>query len=640
MASADQQDTDGDTEMVEPVEFLVTRRSRRSTAGNRMEAALAEMALDTAMDAIEDDQDFVNDKDEEDVFGSDFESTDEEAAQEEVEAGDRAVLDEERRARKDARTRVERATAAAHTKHRVTFNPDASTAASASTSTPKPKPKNKDGVERRRVSLGGAVNAETGEVLREHMDALTPSPKKKRHSQRRHTILNTSETATRIRHSEAKKAATPKKHKSESRTYTQAELIARALDNEEGNIVEHRDYLKVEEEKRRRARVVRPAVEGPRLRWVSRAEEVRVRVVVPSAPAVGVGGAGAGTGAGGTAQFQTRNAPMYGYGYGYATGTAAAGLVYGQTPFTYSAGVYPHMAYGSAGGSMGAGTSTPARTGAAATTTPVGTSATATAMPVGTSATATAKPAGTTPASTSATATVSAGTTTATTTTSMPVINPASGISQTPTPAPTQTQSQTTPYQRAMYNPYLAHLQLQQQQQQQQSSSSSTPSTSTSATATTTNPATPAIPTPLYLYPPPVQAPTEIERTETVTKNYLVHELGQEKGTPRPQWGDTMAALFGDHVVWDDVKVFVGRGRPLSRPRQTCPITGRQARYRDPRTGVPYADAHAYRVLTRLLNHEFAWSPALGCYVGVDESRVPGQAGSGAVAVAGVVTGV
>jgi YL1 nuclear protein C-terminal domain len=53
----------------------------------------------------------------------------------------------------------------------------------------------------------------------------------------------------------------------------------------------------------------------------------------------------------------------------------------------------------------------------------------------------------------------------------------------------------------------------------------------------------------------------------------------------------------------------------VARPRQTCPITGRQAHYLDPRTGVPYADSNAYKVLTQILQHEYIWSPSLGCYV-------------------------
>ena len=68
-------------------------------------------------------------------------------------------------------------------------------------------------------------------------------------------------------------ASLPKKAKIETKRFTQAELIAQALDTEEGNIIEHRDYLKNEAEKRKRARVVRTAITGPLLRWTSRKEE-------------------------------------------------------------------------------------------------------------------------------------------------------------------------------------------------------------------------------------------------------------------------------------------------------------------------------------------------------------------------------
>jgi hypothetical protein len=46
---------------------------------------------------------------------------------------------------------------------------------------------------------------------------------------------------------------------------------------EEGNVIQHRDYLVLEEEKRKRARVIRATIEGPLLRWVSRIEEVPVQ---------------------------------------------------------------------------------------------------------------------------------------------------------------------------------------------------------------------------------------------------------------------------------------------------------------------------------------------------------------------------
>jgi vacuolar protein sorting-associated protein 72 len=45
---------------------------------------------------------------------------------------------------------------------------------------------------------------------------------------------------------------------------------------EEGNIVEHKNYLSVEEEKRKRAHAVRATISGPLLRWVSRHETVTV----------------------------------------------------------------------------------------------------------------------------------------------------------------------------------------------------------------------------------------------------------------------------------------------------------------------------------------------------------------------------
>jgi vacuolar protein sorting-associated protein 72 len=52
---------------------------------------------------------------------------------------------------------------------------------------------------------------------------------------------------------------------------------------------------------------------------------------------------------------------------------------------------------------------------------------------------------------------------------------------------------------------------------------------------------------------------------ETLAKNYVVHELAQQKGTAKPTWAETMQSMFGDHVKWDEIKVFVGKGRPLCK---------------------------------------------------------------------------
>lgn len=77
-------------------------------------------------------------------------------------------------------------------------------------------------------------------------------------------------------------ASQPKRIIAPARTYTQSELIARALDTEEDNIRDHRDYLKNEEEKRALARVVRPGIRGPVLRWISKCE---TRTVIPTSSA-------------------------------------------------------------------------------------------------------------------------------------------------------------------------------------------------------------------------------------------------------------------------------------------------------------------------------------------------------------------
>ena len=76
----------------------------------------------------------------------------------------------------------------------------------------------------------------------------------------------------------------PKKSKIKVRAPTQDELIARALDMEEGNIVEHKNYLSIEEEKRKRAHAVRATISGSLLRWISRHETVTVPAETHSLP--------------------------------------------------------------------------------------------------------------------------------------------------------------------------------------------------------------------------------------------------------------------------------------------------------------------------------------------------------------------
>ncbi|KAL1875549.1 hypothetical protein Plec18167_005485 [Paecilomyces lecythidis] len=47
-----------------------------------------------------------------------------------------------------------------------------------------------------------------------------------------------------------------------------------------------------------------------------------------------------------------------------------------------------------------------------------------------------------------------------------------------------------------------------------------------------------------------------------------------------------------------------------------CVITSLPARYKDPETGLPYANAYAYREIRRAVAQKHVWSTMLGCYVG------------------------
>ncbi|KAL1736549.1 YL1 nuclear protein-domain-containing protein [Schizophyllum commune] len=249
-------------------ELLVTRRSRRSTAGNRLQELLAG-AQDKA-DTYEDDSDFEAQKDEGDAFDEDFASDSEKTASEEEVDAERIVQEEEKREKQATRSQVEKVTAAANARLRATFNPEESHA-----STSKTLSRNK-----RKVSFAGSP----GKRRKKGKGKNDLEIAGERHSSRATTMQSTTATAIKLKDIARKKAIQGPRKRTEERSFTQAELIRRALDNEEGNVAEHRDYLKREEEKRRKARVVEQKLTGPLVRWVSRAEEIVTRVPDPDAP--------------------------------------------------------------------------------------------------------------------------------------------------------------------------------------------------------------------------------------------------------------------------------------------------------------------------------------------------------------------
>ncbi|KAJ5138959.1 uncharacterized protein N7515_003807 [Penicillium bovifimosum] len=68
-----------------------------------------------------------------------------------------------------------------------------------------------------------------------------------------------------------------------------------------------------------------------------------------------------------------------------------------------------------------------------------------------------------------------------------------------------------------------------------------------------------------------------------------------------------------------------------------CVITSLPSRYRDPETGLPYANSYAYGQIRRMLSEGYIWSSMLGCFVGPAEAargvpeRFTGKPGPGTV---------
>jgi vacuolar protein sorting-associated protein 72 len=59
-------------------------------------------------------------------------------------------------------------------------------------------------------------------------------------------------------------------------------------------------------------------------------------------------------------------------------------------------------------------------------------------------------------------------------------------------------------------------------------------------------------------------------------------------------------------------------------PPELCAITGAIAHFRDPKSGLAYANSYAYKEIQKLLAGGSRWSDLLGCYVGPARSAARG----------------
>ena len=98
------------------------------------------------------------------------------------------------------RTRLERQTAAAHARNKVTFDPQARAQAASSSSKSKPSSKSKGKKKGRRVSF-----VDGGKIVDDAEDEDEGKRKGKRQSRRSHTVLNTSATVSRMKNAEERR---------------------------------------------------------------------------------------------------------------------------------------------------------------------------------------------------------------------------------------------------------------------------------------------------------------------------------------------------------------------------------------------------------------------------------------------------
>lgn len=93
-------------------------------------------------------------------------------------------------------------------------------------------------------------------------------------------------------------------------------------------------------------------------------------------------------------------------------------------------------------------------------------------------------------------------------------------------------------------------------------------------------------------------------KTEKEARTFIsLHELPSST-----HWTTMFSHILGDHMDWSRYPYVNPRNRPL-RPRiSVCPITGLPAKYRDPRSGIPFANREAFANLTAVIKGEFRWS--------------------------------
>ncbi|OTB06913.1 hypothetical protein M426DRAFT_100529 [Hypoxylon sp. CI-4A] len=108
--------------------------------------------------------------------------------------------------------------------------------------------------------------------------------------------------------------------------------------------------------------------------------------------------------------------------------------------------------------------------------------------------------------------------------------------------------------------------------------------------------------------PPPPSPPANGKATRNciILQNFNENAIKEKAIQNKILFGKDMAKL----------------GKPAPAPR--CVITNHPARYRDPRTGLPYYNAYAFQEIQKLWHGEYKWSRLAGAWMGNGSSAATG----------------
>lgn len=204
-----------------------------------------------------------------------------------------------------------------------------------------------------------------------------------------------------------------------------------------------------------------------------------------------------------------------------------------------------------------------------------------------------------------------------------------------PSPGPTNPSNVLAPP-----NPTHRQSPLSMPQTKIQPPTGSTPTRPAQAVSTPkTQPKTSTLPpttqTLAYARPQSKKALSALKTTKVNSQKLQAKELAPPSPPPPPANGKATRNCvifqnFNENAIKDksvQTRILFNREMnklPKQGPAARCVITNHLARYRDPKTGLPYYNAYAFKQIRQLYSGEYKWSSLVGAWVGSGASAATG----------------